>query len=214
MLATPTHDGRVECTYANGVVEAVKLCAKSGIDLFPVWWPGEALVQHARNMLVAMALEAKVDDLIFVDADQEFTGEQVLALLCHKVDCVGAPVRLKTDEHEGYNVRALDGLAGRNGGLWAVDGVGTGFLRLSREALKSLWELSEPYEKNGQKARMVFEVGVVDGRLVGEDVSMCLKLTHEKIPIHIDPSMVPGHIGPKNYKGNFKDWVARLHAAT
>jgi hypothetical protein len=215
MLATPAYDGRIECRYAYGLVESIALCAANGIALHPVWWPGEALVQHARNMLIALAMEGEVDDLLFVDADQEFTSEQVFAILKHNVDCVGAPVRKKSDSEESYNVLAKSPFipADRATGLWHVDAVGTGFLRLSRHALEGLWGASQPYAKNGQKARMIFELRIEDGQLVGEDTTMCRKLAALGIPVYLDPRFVPVHIGTKRYEGNFLNWISRLQKA-
>lgn len=211
MLATPTYDGKVECEYTHSLVQSIMLCAQHEINLYPVWWPHEALVQHARNMLLMLALEARVDDIVFVDADQTWEASEMLSLLTHKVDCVGAAVRLKCEE-ERYNVRAIRPpyQSEHHHGLLIVDSVGTGFLRLSNSAMGSVWELSKPYTKNGQDARMAFDVCVVAGHLVGEDVTMCEKLKEWGIDVHIDPAINPGHIGHKKYTGNFANYLARL----
>lgn len=212
MLATPAYDGRVEVGYTHALVQSIKLCASKGVELHPVWWPGEALVQHARNMLVQLALDAKVDDMVFVDADQEWEPAQMLSLLAHAVDVVGAPVRKKTDAAEEYNVRAnspncrID----PRSGLWIVDAVGTGFLRVSHSALLAIWELSPPYQKGTQQCRMVFDLKVIDGQLWGEDTLFCARLTELGFPIHLDPSFTVAHIGAKKYTGDFAAWVKKL----
>jgi hypothetical protein len=159
-----------------------------------------------------MALEGKVDDIFFVDADQEWEPQWILKLLKHPVDCVGAAVRLKTDDVERYNVRSTTFPipVDEKTGLWKVDAVGTGFLRMSRRAMGTLWANSEPYQKNDQETRMVFDVRVVDGKLVGEDVICCLKLTELGIPVWIDPSFCPNHIGVKKYVGDFVAYIERL----
>lgn len=215
MLGTPAYDGRVDVGYTYSLVQSIQACADKGIALHPVWWPGEALVQHARNMLVKMALEANVEALLFADADQEWAPEEALALLSHPVDVVGAPVRKKTDDKELYNVRSKTPFmpVDKQSGLWIVDGIGTGFLKLSRKALVDLWKQSEPYDHNGVSVRMVFDVGVVDGRLMGEDTYMCEKLTALGYRIHLDPRFVVTHNGTKKFKGDFRAYIARLQAA-
>ncbi len=40
MLACPAHDHRADVWFINSLVGSVKLCAQSGIDLIPIFWPG------------------------------------------------------------------------------------------------------------------------------------------------------------------------------
>jgi len=215
MLGTPAYDGRVDVGYTFSLVKSIQACAAYGIALHPVWWPGEALIQHARNMLVGLAVEGGVDDLIFVDSDEEWEPDHILALLSHPVDVVGAAVRKRTDEVEAYNVRSKTANipVDIKTGLWLVDGIGTGFLRLSRRALTALFQNSEPYDHSGTKCRMVFDVGVVNGRLVGEDICMCDKLTALGFKIHVDPSFTITHVGTKKFKGCIQTYVEKLKAS-
>lgn len=214
MLATPAYDGRVDVGYTHSLIQSIRLCAQHGIALFPVWWPGEALVQHARNMLVTMALEAGVADVIFVDSDQEWDPQNIVDLLKHDVAVVGAAVR-KREDAESYNIRAksLNFATDIKTGLWIVDGIGTGFLRLDKSAMEALWSNSEPYNHNGTKCRMIFDVGVVDGRLMGEDVYMCEKLTALGFNIYVDSSFTVAHRGAKTFTGDVKSYVANLKKA-
>lgn len=211
MLGTPAYDGRVDVGYAYSMLRSVQACQANGIALHPVWWPGEALVQHARNMLVKMALEAKVDALLFVDSDQEWEPENVLALLKHPVDVVGAPVPKKSDV-EDYNVRVNGGhlTIDQKTGLWRVAGVGTGFLKLSIRALVALWTSAAAYSHGGHDCRMIFDVGIQDGRLIGEDFVLCEKLDILGIPIHVDPSFTVAHRGTKTWRGDFRKYVDGL----
>ena len=215
MLATPAHDFRADVYYFNSVLETVRLCSGKGVQVHPVFWPGEALVQHARNALVQLALDAGVDQVLMIDSDQEWRAEQALALLRYPVDVVGAAVRKKTDAEEKYNVLAKSPYMQEDDktGLWVVEAVGTGFLRVSVKALRAVWERATEYDHNGKKFRMIFEPLVVDGRLVGEDTIFCHKLHAAGFPVHVDPSFTVTHNGMKQYKGDFRAYVARLQAA-
>lgn len=212
MLGTPAYDGRVEVGYAHSLVQSISACAARGIALHPVWWPGEALVQHARNMLVQLAIASKVDSLLFVDSDQEWEPQHVLLLLQHPVDVVGAPVRKRTDAEEAYNIRSRTLPVPRDSStpLFIVDGIGTGFLKLSRRALLAVWESAEPYVNNGQACRMVFDVRVVDGRLMGEDVYLCEQLRALGFKIHVEATANVTHVGSKKFTGDFLSYLARL----
>ncbi len=96
-------------------------------------------------------------------------------------------------------------------GLCVVEGVGTGFVRLSRKAFMALWDSSEEYENEGRKCRWIFDVCVVDGKLVSEDNIMCEKLRRLGFKVHVDPSFTPTHIGMKKYHGDFANYIARLN---
>ena len=104
-------------------------------------------MQNSRNDLVKLAIEHDFDDLVFIDADQDWQPEWLFKLLSYPVDCVGGTVRKKTDTVESYNVKSdtwpipVD----PRDGAWVVDGLGAGFLRLSKRALRLLWDNSEPY---------------------------------------------------------------------
>lgn len=214
MIATPSGDGTVRVEYTYSLLQTVRYLAERGISAHPVFWPGEALVQRARNELVRLAIEADVDDVLFIDSDQEWEPEWAYRLLAHQSDCVGAPIRKKTDAQELYNVRSesIDIPIDPTTGLWVVDGLGTGFLRLTNYALRALWATSDEYEDAGHQCRMVFDVKVIDGKFWGEDTIMCRKLKDAGIPIHLDPSFTVPHIGQKKYCGDFVKWHARYKA--
>jgi hypothetical protein len=91
-----------------------------------------------------------------------------------------------------------------------VEGIGTGFLKLSRKALLTLWEKSSIYWNEGAQNRMVFDIGIVEGNLMSEDRMMCKKLTDLGFKIWLNPSMCCKHIGVKIYEGNFLDYLSRL----
>lgn len=212
MLATPVHDQSLDLYYTHALVHSIRACAQKEIVLNPVWWPGEALVQHARNMLVEIAIEKKVDDIVFVDSDQEWAPDDMVRLLGWPVDVVGVPIRLK-QEVEQYNVRAsgFDFPVDKATGLWIVEAVGTGIMRVSAKALREVWNTSTPYSKNGQKCRMVFGVDVVSGELHGEDVGFCEKLKKCGFPIYVDQGIEAGHIGRKKYVGVFAEYVSKVN---
>ena len=198
----------------DSVLQTIELCARSGIVLKPILMSYDAMIQRARNDLLKLALDSKADDLLFIDADEVWEPAWALRLLEHDVDVVGGAVRKKTDDTELYNVRAASPFIPINAktGLWLVDGIGTGFLRLSRKALQALWDSAEAdeYEDNGKINRMVFNVAVVNRRLVSEDNFMCSRLTDAGFAINLDPSFTIAHIGTKRYTGDFWAWITAM----
>lgn len=209
VIGTPMHDGRCEAEYAYSLVETIRLCTQSGVDVRPVFWPGEALVQKARCHLAEIALKAEAD-LVFIDADQGWKPQHLLQLLKHPVDVVGGAVVKKT-EKESYNVHAKSiDLPIDEPGLIEIDGIGTGFLRLSYKALLALWQNSEPFTDDfGNKLHWMFPVQIEGGRLVGEDIGVCAKLKSLGFKIYVDPGITCDHIGRKKYTGDFFGWLDR-----
>jgi hypothetical protein len=212
MIGTPSYDGTVEVRYTFSLVETIRLGVLGGVEIRPVFMAFDSLIQRSRNDLVKLALESQYDDLVFIDADQEWKPEWVMQLLRYPVDCVGGAVRKKSDV-ESYNVRA----ASHNipvdpkTGLMEVLGLGTGFLRLSRKAMLELWSRAEPYtDDTGKQNRWMFDVRPVNGRLMGEDIFMTETLRNAGIPVYLDPSITCSHIGIKKWDGDFAAWLKRL----
>ena len=211
-ILTPSYDCTVDAYFHHSVIDTVKACVGHGIDVVPLTWPGEALVQHGRNALVKLGLSAPdISDFFWIDADQEWTPQQFLAILGHPVDVVGGTYRKRTDEKEEYTVRA--GVLKQDAnGLCEVDGLGCGFLKVSRKALEAAYNAAESYENNGQQWKMVFDVRVMSGRLWGEDTIFCLKLAGLGFPVYLDPAVTVGHNGYKRYRGDFIAYIGRTHA--
>jgi hypothetical protein len=209
MVGTPSYDGTVTAHYVASLVAATKEAAKKNIDLVPVFLSYDALVQRARNELVKLAVEFNVESLIFIDHDLEFNPHWVVELAESPLDVIGGTYPKKTDEKEIYPISASN-LELNGDGLIEVQGIGTGFLKLSRKALLTLWEKSSIYWNEGAQNRMVFDIGIIDGNLYGEDRMMCKKLTDLGFKIWLNPSMCCKHIGVKIYERNFLDYLSRL----
>lgn len=214
MIATPAHDHKTHAIYTHAYGETIRLGCQSGIDIRGLFWPGEALIQTARNELVQLAIEKDFDDLVFIDGDQSWGPVDLIRLLRHPVDCVGGAV-VKKSLTEGYNVRSVTTPIRRcsSTGLLEVDGVGTGFLRLSRKAMLALWECSEEYRDDwGKTHRWMFDVRPINGRLVSEDIGMCNKLKGAGFKIYVDPTITCEHAGTKVWRGDFAQWLAKIEA--
>lgn len=213
MIGTPTYDGKIDVWYGHSLLSTSKIAWENNIDLYPIWVSYDALIQRARNDLIAMSLELDCDDLIFIDADIEWRPEWIFRLLDHPVDVVGGTYRKKGDL-EQYVCKLLNIHTPKHPitGLIEVDGLGTGFLRFSRRAIEALWNNTEPYEEKGQNKirRLIFNVSIKDGDLVSEDIYTCMKLKELGFPIWLDPTITCNHIGMKKYSGNFESWFDQI----
>lgn len=208
MIGTPCYDGRLDVWYVNSLSNTIKESFKHDVEIIPLWISFDALLQRARNDTVHVALDMECDDLIFIDSDIEWKPEWIFKLLDYDVDVVGGTYPKKGDIEE-YVLRQLkrkpkDPVTG----LLEVDGLGTGFVRLSRKALQHLWAISDPYidPKDNKERRMIFDVVVENQGLISEDINMFNKLNRAGYKVWLDPTMTCNHTGPKKFQGSFEKW--------
>jgi len=144
LIGTPSYDGRIDVWFANSLIATVKEAEKKDIFVHAIYTSYDSLVQRARNSLVKLALDGGYTDLFFIDSDTEWEPEWFFRLLERPEPIVGGALVKKTDK-EGYTVKLLDKNLkySQDKKLIDADGVGTGFLKVSRFALEKLWEVSD-----------------------------------------------------------------------
>ena len=208
LIGTPCYDGRLDVWYANALMNTIKLATEHDVEIIQMWVSFDALLQRARNDTIQIALESGCDDLIWIDSDIEWEPEWFFKLLDHPVDVVGGTYRKKGDVIE-YVLRQTERReVDKTNGLLSVDGLGTGFVRMSRAAMQHLWDVSRPYidPKDDKERRMIFDVVLENGSLVSEDIHAFAKLKSGGFDIWLDPTMTCNHTGPYKFKGDFLSW--------
>lgn len=212
MIGTPCYDGKVDVWYTNSLVNTIKMSKDYNIEITPLWVSFDALVQRARNDTISSAIEGNYDDLIWIDSDIEWNPEWVFKLLSYREDVVGGTYRKKGDREE-YVVRQREVKnPDPQTGLIEVDGLGTGFVKMSKSALQYLWSISESYidPKDNKERRLVCDVVIKDRYLMSEDIHMFEKLKAGGFQMWIDPKMCCNHIGPYKFVGNFEKYYKEL----
>jgi len=211
MIATPAHDGKVSIHYASCMADTIRLGGQIGITVVPVFLPGEALVHHARNVLMKIAYEAQVD-ILFIDSDQGWNAEWVFELLKSEKDFIGLPVRKKSED-EAYNVKLTRKDIISENGLMDVDGIGTGFLLLTQKAVKTLWDAASEYTSHGEPYRLVFDNKIKNGELISEDIVLCNSWQALGGSVWANIKYTCNHVGTKVYGGNFENFLDRVNKA-
>jgi glycosyltransferase involved in cell wall biosynthesis len=206
LIATPALDGRLDVWYTNSLVNSVRIAQENDIFLHPVFMSYDALVQRARNDLFALALD--YDAVIWIDSDLEWHPMWIMELLGYDKDVVGGTYRKKTDDAELYTVKTYN--LDTKDGLVQVEGLGLGFVKMSKKAVQDLWDASPENQNEGKTCRMICNVEVIDGQLVSEDNAVMRKLSSLGYDIWLDPRMTCCHIGTKKFYGNFEDYANRL----
>lgn len=208
MIGSPCYDGRLDVWYTNSLVNTIKQSFEHDVEIIPMWVSFDALLQRARNDTIQIALETECDDLVFIDSDIEWKPEHFFKLLDCKEDIVGGTYPKKSSIEE-YVLRQLtQSQPDPTTGLIEVDGLGTGFVKLSRKAMQYLWDSSEPYidPKDNKERRMICDVVIKNMSLHSEDIHMFDKLKEGGFKIWFDPSITCNHIGPKKFTGDYQAW--------
>lgn len=219
LLAAPSYDGTVNVWHANSLAETCKIGLVNNINVLPLYMSYDALIQRARNDIFKLAYDTKVDDLVFVDCDVDWNPMDFFKLLSHDAEIVGAVVPKKSD-FEQYAVKILpEGLllneasSSLHNCLVEVAAVGTGFLRIRKDAIEKIWEYSDEYTEphKTEPVKMVFNVGILNGQLCSEDVYFCESWRHNGGKVFIDPTINVGHTGVKRWIGDFYNWSKNLN---
>ena len=212
LIGTPSYDGRIDVWFANSLLSTVKMSYEKDVYVHAIYVSYDSLVQRARNSLFKLALEGEYDDLFFIDSDVEWDPEWFYRMLERPEPIVGAALVKKSDEKEGYTIQLLDTDLkwSSDNKLIEVDGLGTGFMKISRFALEKLWEMSEPYKTDeADEQRMVCDLVVKDGVLISEDYIICKKWQSLGYKVWIDPTITINHIGIKKFKGDFNSFIKK-----
>ena len=210
LIGTPSYDGRIDVWFANSLIATVKQAEKKGIFVHAIYTSYDSLIQRARNSLVRLALTGGYDDLFFIDSDCEWEPEWFFRLLDRPEPIVGGALIKKSDK-EGYTVKLTDKDLkwSEDKKLIQVDGVGTGFMKISRFALEKLWEISDPYMSEGEEHRMICDIKVENGDLISEDYVLGNKWKSLGYKVWLDPTITLNHIGTKKFKGNFNKFIEK-----
>lgn len=211
LIGTPSYDGRIDVWFANSLLSTVKLAIEKGIYVHAIYTSYDSLIQRARNSLFRLAIQGNYDDLFFIDSDAEWEPNWFFNLLDRPEPFVGGALVKKSDQNEGYTVKLLDKNLkwSSDKKLIQVDGVGTGFLKISKFAFNKLWEISEPYISEEEEHRMVCDIKVENGDLISEDYILCNKWKSLGYKCWLDPTVTLNHIGTKKFKGDFEKFIKK-----
>jgi hypothetical protein len=211
LIATPSYDGKLDAWYTNSLINTVVLGLQNEIVFQSVFMSYDALIQRSRNDLIGIAVDNDFDGILWIDSDMEWNPQWAIDLINLGKDVIGLPVIKKSIETESYNVKCKpENLIINKDGLIKVESIGTGFLYLSKNAIKYLWDNSEPYTHNNVNRKWVFEVKVQDNDIISEDVLLCQKLRDGGFEVFIDSNKTCNHIGTLKYQGNFKAFIDKL----
>lgn len=200
LVGTPAYNGMVHIDYMDSILDMHRL--KIPFDNMKIG--NESLITRGRNTILSFFHYSKdYSHLLFLDADIGITGEDVIKLVQHNVDVIGAPVPLKGADAKGNKVYNAVNPVRLTKNLFVVDKIGTAVFMLSRKAVNALIEDAEPYSSNElsmgnvkiEKMYDVFKTGVEEGVYLSEDFYVCRKLQSLGFKVHADDTIITRHHG-------------------
>lgn len=218
-LALLAYDSKIMTRTMMCLLNAVMACAAKGWGFTVLMRDADSMVARGRSLLASQFLEnpgAQVcTDMMMVDTDLAWDGNEFIRLLEHDVDVVGGAYPFK-DESGDFPLRwPADGLMEENG-LWHVQAVTPGFFRVTRRALEKIarempWlEFKDKPTGDGQRQWMFFDNVQRPSGIYDEGYIFCERWRTVGGKVFLDPDLNLTHIGMKAYNhGTLRQWLDR-----
>lgn len=202
LVCTPCYGGQVTEPYLRSSLALREALISGGLDHDWYTLTNESLVQRARNTCAKRFLETDYEKLLFIDADIEFTPEDVAKLwnMNEKI-CVGV-YRMK---RPGSDYAAwVDGKLVHDLDMpdpIEVDYAGTGFMMIDREVFMKMRETyhEREHEDGAGSSFAWFDPRVEDGIYLSEDYAFCKDVRKMGYKVIMDPSIRLIHHGTYAY---------------
>jgi hypothetical protein len=200
LVGTPAYGGWVHIDYVDSILDMHRL----KIPFDNIKLGNESLITRGRNTILSYFHAVKeYTHLLFLDADMGINGEDVIKLLQHNVDAIGAPVALKGYDPNGNKVYNVIRPVKATKNLYMVDKVGTAVYMLSRKAVNALVADAESYIGNElSRGNLkvdtmydVFKTCIEDGVYLSEDYYVCKRLRELGFKVYVDDTIITKHNG-------------------
>lgn len=209
MIGTPAYNGQMQADYVRSLLDMTA----NGLPFALYTITSDSLIARARNTILAQFHQRRdFTHLLFLDADVAIRGRDIVKLVNHAKNVIGAPVRLKANGpgQPGFNVGDV---LSRTGTLASVNRIGTAVLLLSRDAVNKLVDNAiaegrtytpDAVTRGDIASGLHFDVfrqGVVDGQYVSEDYRVCDDLRMLGFDIFVDLAIRTRHFGMYEFDG-------------
>lgn len=203
LFCTPCYGGMVFAPHFKSCMNLKEELLRAGVahDWLIGW--NESLVHRGRMEMVASFLKTDHTHLFWLDADIEFTPEDVAKVWNMDADIgVGVYCMKKRDEQwfaawvNGELVKDLDRF---NGQPTEVDLAGTGFMCIKRNVIEALADKLESYDGPPGRVPALFMTPIVDRCLMSEDYYFCKEARAAGFKVMVEPTVRLGHWGIYRY---------------
>lgn len=200
----------------ESIKNAIPLLESEGIEHAMVSEVGNPYISQARNVMLRKALDAKADQIIFLDHDISFQPEDLLKLIQTEGDVVAGTYRFKKDDEEYMGTLYTDKegypLGRKSDGALHAEWVPAGFLRVTSGAINKFMGAYPELVYGVRYSPHVdlFNHGAHKGIWYGEDYAFSRNWNDCGGQIWLVPDMnINHHSQDKEYAGNFHQYLMR-----
>lgn len=202
LFATPCYGGMMWAPHVQSIMNLKEDLIALGFEHdWLIGW-NESLVHRGRMEMTATFLKTDHTHLMWLDADIEFSSEDVAKLWNMDADiAVGVYPMKKRDAcwyaawKDGELVKDLDQFEEPI----EVDYAGTGFMLIKREVIESLMEKHGTYRGRDGDVPAIFMTPIHEGILESEDYHFCRIAREAGYKVIMDPSVRLLHWGAFPY---------------
>lgn len=205
MVCRDVNDINVATT--GSLIDTVGLLREKGISYGTNIYIG-GMLTGTRSDSVRQHLKKPYTHFFSVDSDIVWRAEDFLQILAYgtRYPVIGACYRAKRDT-PFFLVNAEQGMRRDDFGCVPVNGMGMGFVCIQTPVLVTLSAMAErvQYPNHSEPIPEVFRFDKVGNARRGEDFAFYSDVHDLGYQVMLDPSIVLGHIGSKDYSGRFAD---------
>jgi hypothetical protein len=200
-IATPMFGSQCVGQYTSSLAQLTYDFALKGLPLIWRFEYNNSIISSARNNLVHQFLKTDYDYLLFIDADIEFTTQDVLTLMDWATSRNDIKILAGTYPTKGfpikYPIKWLDKKTGNQ--PVKTDGAPTGFMLIKREVFdnfkKAYPEQTYACSTFNEDVTAYFDFKIQNNAYWGEDLMFCNYCKDIKINTWVLPSVKLNHIG-------------------
>lgn len=203
LFCTPCYGGMVTAAHFRSCMNLGRVL--DGLNIGADWnipEDNDSLVHRARMEMAAAFLKTEHTHLFWLDADIEFTPDDVAKVWNLEADVgVGVYPMKKRDKQwyaawkDGVLIKDLDQFRGPT----EVDYAGTGFMLIQRHVIETLASTAPSYEGPNGRVPALYMTPIHNDGLESEDYHFSRIAREAGFKIMMDPSVRLGHWGMYRY---------------
>jgi len=210
-FALPCYDGSITTETALGLLETcAQLTQKKVSHSFSIIRSG-SLIDQSRNELVARFLDREdATVLVFIDSDISFDWPAMSRLLAWATmyPLISGAYNSKRDSPH-FIVNPADTKLNEHA-LLPIHSLGIGFTAIQRKVFGAIDAPIFYHSHLGKDIPAYFQMGVVDGKYIGEDVWFFNQAEAAGFQPMLDPFIKLGHVGIKEYNTPFEMALSKI----
>jgi hypothetical protein len=225
LIAIPCHSGAPSYGTFVACANASREASAHGWETVMMLRATDSILIRARDVLVSSFWQSDCTDMLFVDSDIAWDPGVFAKIMSHHADKDGNPVELvggaytgRGDPPDDFVLRTLGPSLDVQypSGLAEVRGVATGFMRITRAAVKRLidaapddWYRDERTAPGIEKVYHLFDFvfSREDHLLYSEDYMFCDRFRAVGGRVFVDVDLTLHHQGQKTWTGNFGSFL-------